>query len=311
MPRTLGIYSVQRSGVGDQLVVEPVFAADGEGVLAAEYTSVLPLTIGGSPHLIGYDRGSAAADVYQLTDGAPWLTPAGKLEIGTGWEIVEPLVIGNQPHLMCYREQGGQFGFFAVSGQLAPSSPYVFSRAHEPGVTAGFTTAKNFTWGGKVAFLGYNGKSGYVAIYTLSVTATSPPGVPPLLAASAWSHQWAKGWTRFAFFQLGGANFFLKTNTWRPNVNIDHIADNLSDGTSEVASQLDLVDAQQLDVVQPLVLGSGDPYFIAYKRDGATVFYRFNGDCRGWTKVGEKTTVAGATQLAPVAVGSRILVIIC
>ena len=72
----------------------------------------------------------------------------------------------------------------------------------------------------------------------------------------------AKGWTRFAWFTWGGQNFFLKTNTWKPNVNIDHMSSVLSQGSSEVGSHLDLKDAQKLDIVHPFIVGEGDPPFL-------------------------------------------------
>jgi hypothetical protein len=151
-----------------------------------------------------------------------------------------------------------------------------------------------------------------VATYLLSVTAASAAGVPPLLLTPVWSHQWAKGWTRFAFFQFGGENFFLKTNTWKPNVNIDHVLDNLAGGTVEVATQLNdaLKDAQDLDIVQPITLAEGDPYFVTYKNDGPMTLNRFHADCLGWTTVASWSSKPGATQVVPLAVDGGVYLLV-
>jgi hypothetical protein len=135
-----------------------------------------------------------------------------------------------------------------------------------------------------MAFMGYDAESGAVAMYTLSVTATSPPGTPPLFALPVWSHEWAKGWVRFAFFQLGGSNFFLKTNKLDKRVNIDHVVDGIAGGTWEVAPAMQdqLPDNQILKFVQSFYFENGDPYFVTYKVDGTICFYRFWGNCQGF-----------------------------
>jgi hypothetical protein len=154
--------------------------------------------------------------------------------------------------------------------------------------------------------LGYSMKTGYVAIYTASVTPVSAtPGTPPLLMLPVWAHPWAPGWTRFAFFQFGGENFFLKTNVADPaklNVNIDHIFDTLSAGTVEVGSHLPLADALDLSNVEPFTLGDGDPYFVAYiSKSGSATLSRFHSDGLGWTPVAKFNAQAGAGVVTPVA----------
>jgi hypothetical protein len=125
-----------------------------------------------------------------------------------------------------------------------------------------------------------------------------------------WSHQWAKGWTRFAFFQFGGENFFLKTNTWKPNVNIDHVLDNISSGTAEVATKLDLQDAQDLHRVEPFTRENGDPYFITYKGDGTVTFNRFWSDCLGWTTVASLASKPGASHIIPLSAADRSFLLV-
>jgi hypothetical protein len=144
-------------------------------------------------------------------------------------------------------------------------------------------------------------------MYTLAVTAVSTdPEVPPLLMTPVWSHQWAKGWTRFAFFQLGGENFFLKTNTWKPNVNIDHVLDSLAAGTIEVGTRMSLHEAQELSNVEPFVLGCADPHFATYiSKSGEVTLNRFHSDCLGWTTIGKLNTQTGAGSVVSISTADR------
>jgi hypothetical protein len=302
------IYSVAPGAAANTLLVKEV--ASSEAIQGA-YANFVPLTVAGQPYVFGYNPTAKQMDVYRFTAGAPWLEAApAKPVVGPGWDIVAPFVLGNQPHLVCYAAKKGILHLFSVGADLSASQPYEFYRNHEPGVTAGFTTLKAFTCFGQVAFLGYNGATGYVAAYTLAVTATSPPGAPPLLMTAVWSHQWAKGWTRFAFFQLGGENFFLKTNTWKPNVNIDHVLDDLAAGTAEVGTRLVLKDAQELQLVEPLTLACGDPYFVTYKEDGEITLNRIHSDCLGWTTAASLMSKAGAGQVVPISAGKDVFLLV-
>ncbi len=124
-----------------------------------------------------------------------------------------------------------------------------------------------------------------------------------------WAHPWAPGWTRFAFFQFGGENFFLKTNVGNSkklNVNIDHVLDTLSAGTAEVGTQLTLADALELNNVEPFTLGAGDPYFATYiSKSGTLTLNRFHSDCLGWTTVAKFDGEPGTRVMAPVRTSDR------
>jgi hypothetical protein len=302
------IYSVVAGDKANTLLVEEAVSPD---AINTAYASLVPLTVAGQVYLFGYNPTGDRMDAYRFTNGVPWLqaVPA-RITVGSGWEIVEPFVLGNQPYLICYESKKGIMHLFAITADLSASQPYEFFRNHELGISQGFTTLKPFTSFGQVVFLGYNGTTGYVAAYTLAVTATSPPGIPPLMMTAVWSHLWAKGWTRFAFFQLGGENFFLKTNTWKPNVNIDHVMDNVSSGTAEVGTKLELEDAQDLQLVVPFKLDNGDPYFVTYKKAGAMTLYRFRSDCLGWTTAASLDSIPGANQIIPISIADRTFILV-
>jgi hypothetical protein len=298
------VFSIAQDTERDSLLVKEV---SGSTPIEAKYASLVPTAIKGQNYLLGYAAGGNHLDVYHFTAGKPWLKElAAKPKVGAKTDIIEPFVVGNAPHIAAYTAKNGVLELYALKHDFSLSKPYEFFRNHEPGLSQDFTTLKSFNSFGQIVFLGYKGANGYVAMYTLAVTAASPADVPPLLLTAVWSHQWAKGWTRFAFFQLGGENFFLKTNTWKPNVNIDHVMDGLTTGTAEVGTNLVLDNAQQLDIVQAFTLGNGDPYFVTYMaKGGQLAFYRFHGDCLGWTAVAKTTTKTGASQVVPLTTANN------
>jgi hypothetical protein len=304
------IYSVAQTANTNKVTVKKVAEPT---AIKTTYASLTSVTVQGKTYLLGYNPAMDAPDLYEFTAKAPWLQPAtGTLKVGAGYDIIEPFTLGNRPFVACYTAKNGVFSIFSIADDLSISGPFKFFRNHEPALTQGFTTLKAFVCFGTVVFLGYNGVNGYVALYTLTTSATSPANTPPLLMTPQWSHVWAKGWTRFAFFQLGGENFFFKTNTWKPNVNIDHVLDGLTTGTIEVASNLNdaLKDAQTLNIVEPVVLGTGDPYFVTYMKDGAMTLNRFHSDCMGWTTVAALTSKTNATQVVPIGAGAKAFLLV-
>jgi hypothetical protein len=296
---TATVYQVETADQANSLRVTEVAKPVGDW---DQYASLSTVTAGQRVCLLGFKSAAGELDVYEFTGAAPCAKLAGnKIQIGVERDIVNTFMLGNRPHLAVYKAKNGIFEIYALGDDLALSAPLQYFRNHEPAITKNFTTVKFFTSFGQVVMLGYDFASGYVAAYTLAATATSPGGVPPIMVTPAWSHMWAPGWTRFAFFQYGGANFFLKTNTAKPNVNIDHINDVLSMGTVEIGSKLNLPDAQTLNNVEPFVLGGGDPYFVTYvKSTGQAVLYRFRGDCLGWIAAGKVSSQTNAGLVTPV-----------
>ena len=200
---------------------------------------------------------------------------------------------------MCYRASDGTFAFYKLALPLA--SPVTFSLIHNPGMTRGYTTAKPFLTPRGAAFLGYNQADGSVALYSFADAQANPTCV--------WAHQWAKGWTRFAFFQFGGENFFFKTNVAKLNVNIDHVLDGLTAGTVQVGTNLPLENALALTVVETLTLANGDPHFVTYMPDGVATLNRFNGNCQGWTPLAAWNSVPDATHVVPFLIGTDAFVL--
>lgn len=307
MANKLSIYATRWPDSTGPLSLEEVYSEAAGNIFKQDYTALSSYSIADGAILIAYNKDGDKADLYRLLDVGPWIQFAATINVGTDWDLLETFILGNQPHLLFYQRKNGTFAIHPLDIQLNSVSSFQYVRNHDPGVTQGFTLVKPFINRGGIIFMGYDFDSGRVAMYSLSVKAMSPPGTAPLLATNVWSHLWARGWTRFAFFQLGGENFFLKTNTVWTNVNIDHVLDDPKEGTAEVATHIESKDQEILSMsnFQPFSLGNGDPHFLAYKLDGTTNLYRINSDCLGWSKLSTSQTIPDTAQIVPVKVGAK------
>jgi hypothetical protein len=303
------LYRVEPGDGRGELSVTQVWEQDGAEPLGPGYRHLFPVRVAGDLILVGVDE-AGAATAFRVDEDGPGITPVeSAIDLDGPRDVIEPFVLGNVPHLLAYTSKEGQFAFIPLGDDLSSKPPYRYRRAHEPGVTRGFDVTYPMSVGGAIYYMCYGFDSGNVFIYSLKATSTSPPSSAPLVSGPVWIHQWARRWTRFAFFQLGGENFFLKTNVGRLNVNIDHVLDDPADGTVEVATYLDLEDALDLDIVRSFYLESGDPYFLTYMRSGKTTVNRFRGDCRGWTTQATLTAPSDATHVVPLQFGDRCLVL--
>lgn len=315
------IYSVSAGTKPETLTVSEL----GTAPVTGSYSSLTPVTIKGATYLLGFNPASATLDIYAVSAKKPYLTSvAAKPTVGKARDILNVFDLGGVPYLVMYTAKSGVFEVYAIADDFSLSAkPYKFFRNHELAVSQGFTTLKPFLCQGQVAFLGYNNVNGYVALYTASIIPESAGDdtKPPIQMLPVWAHAWAKGWNRFALFQFGGCTFFLKTNTWKPNVNIDHVLDVLANGTVEVGALVgaegttgqlqSLTDAQSLTNCEPFVFGPGDPYFVTYiSKSGAMTLNRFHGDCLGWTTEASLTAQTGGTAVTPVAVSAESLFLI-
>ncbi|MBX2875462.1 MAG: hypothetical protein KTR30_25320 [Saprospiraceae bacterium] len=294
------IYKIETTAERDKLDVNELASTQ----LQAEYTSMTILKVNGTAYLLGYIKEIGTTDMYKISEGAPYFDfTKSQLDLGKEWDIVEPFYMANKPHLMCYQSKNGHMYFFPISNKLSSEHPLHFYHTRYP-YTTDLYEVKPLVSQGQVFVIGYNQTNGYVNIWTVSATSNSSGDSPPLQVEVIWAHQWAKGWTRFAFFTWGNENFFLKTNTWKPNVNIDHVWDDLSKGTNEVGSHLKLKDDQILNIVRPFEVGPGDPYFLTYlEKTGESNFNKVHGDCLGWTTCATENSVKGAKHIVPYRIG--------
>jgi hypothetical protein len=310
MSATPTLYRVRPSDSRGELTVEQVWTQDGAAPLASGYSHLIPLWDPAGLRLIAVDARAGTATAFEVDSSGPTIREVqSHLNLGASFDIIEPFVLGNTSHVLTYTSETGEFAFYPIGDDLGSKPPYRYVRRRGPAATDGFDVTQPMDVRGGAYYLCYGSESGRVLIYSLAVTTTSSNDSAPLTSTPVWVHQWARRWVRFAFFQLGGANFFLKTNVGRLNVNIDAVLDNPSDGTVEVGTQLDLDDALELDLVRPFYLQGSDPYFLTYKTDGTTTLNRVHSDCRGWTTVARLSSVREATQIVPLQLEDGCLVL--
>ncbi|HXZ02496.1 MAG TPA: hypothetical protein VEI03_21055 [Stellaceae bacterium] len=290
------LYAISPSDKHDVLTVKSVWS--GDEPLASGLAHLVPFTNQGTSYLLGVNA-KGAASAYRLRNKAPWIEPVkSAIDLGGPCDIVQPFAIGGRLHFIAYTAKAGLLKFFAIGDGLASSKkPFEYFRHRQPGVTTGWTVLQPVTHLNKNYYMTYGFHTGAVELFSISVAATVAGDVPPLDTENVWSWVWAKGWTRFAFFQLGGENFFLKTNTLKPNVNIDHLDSDPNIRSNEVGTEMDLEDAQQLDICSSFYQNGNTPYFITYMKNGKTTVNRVHGDCLGWTTEARLTAVKGASQI--------------
>jgi hypothetical protein len=306
------IYAVHTDASG-KISLEPVWTQSTSPGDGANHTHLVPITVDNRVVLIAYDKATQSTSAYAMIPGGSWMQPIeSRIDLTGGpWDHLDSFVFGNDTYLMTYRADHGEFAVCKVSNDLSASPPFKFGWARN-WPTKGFTTVAPFASLGAQYVLGYDFEHGTVAIYSLTTITSAPGGTPALLAQNAWYHTWAKGWTRFAFFRLGGSNFFFKINLAKLNVNIDHIQDNPAAGTVEVGSYLQsqLPDAEAIDVAAKIPWAYEEPYLLTYiASTGKTEVFHIHADCQGWTRLYSGTTVTSARLVIPYRIGDTSYVL--
>jgi len=275
----------------DRMTFREVWKAkkgDPDGFCAG-YTSLCTISVTAQTYLCGYNPQRSVVDFYMAKGGGgPVLTATAQLPT-IRYTVIRPMYVGGVCHLICYEQTSGVLDFFRVSGKYTLESVYHYRQTYGI-VSVGFTTLEPYYYRDAILLLGYNSENGTAVIYAITV-----PGKSPLTLSPVWTKGWSPGWCRFAFFQLGAENFFLKSNPVHHKVNIDHMVDDPDEGAHPVGTGLPL--PLDLAAVAPLDIAH-DPCFITYHATtGQTVCNRVWGDCRGWNKTASITTITGGEHL--------------
>lgn len=247
-----------------------------------------------------YLFGVQGNQIEVLTQG---ITGAGTVKtFDTGYTItaIKTFLLGGTTHLVCYDGQALYFYSVSKAGDIELLSSY--KRTYGI-VTEGYTTIEPYYYRESMYLLCYNGVTGDAQTYQLSVTATDK-----LSATLIWQKGWAKGWTRFALFKLGGENFFLKTNTIKKQVNVDHFVDNAEEGSHPVNTELML--PMDLTAVATCFT-EGYAGFASYRSsDGILGLYRYHSDCASWDTILETTAILGKNGICIVPREQETLLIV-
>lgn len=293
------ICSIQKGDVPDTLKIDQVWPPPNEsGNLPAVYTHIFPFVFNEETYMFMYDKGAGKADIYQAKHNEQWLKQVSSQTVTKGLDIIEPFLFAAQPHALGYTAKTGEFEFFRFGEDLKFSLIHKYHKRYGDELSKGYTTVKPFSAVKSMYFLCYEYDTGKVAFYQISATATRL-----LTTKLVFFSQWERGWTKYAMFQLGGANFYLKTNTLFNTSLFDHILDDPSQGIYVVIFYHNLL--LDYDAMVPFYMGAGNPYFVTYKKSGDTTFNRIHGDCLGWTKEASYSTVTGADLVVPFRRGAE------
>jgi hypothetical protein len=288
-------------------------SAQGGGDIAAGLTNLVTFPWKDGVALLG-QAADGSVDSYLLTATAPYVTPAhAKIDLGGKCDILQAFVIGGVQHLIAYYADSGKLSFHRVNADLSVSKAFVYSRLRSPGLTAGWTMLQPLTYLGMVYYVSYDSKTGTVEMFDVNVTAVAQGDQPPLQTMNVWSWQWAHGWQNFAFFQLGGENFFFKINVEKPNVNIDHLSLDPNSRSNEVCTQKgDLMPYNQDKglIVRSIAMTGGTPYLVTYQPSGETAFLRVTSDCQGWMQEAQATNPSGASDIVTYRIGADGFVLV-
>lgn len=303
------LYEIIASAHAGTLDVNNVWTHRDAGI-AAGLKNFIQFPWDGGVLILG-QAADGAVQSYKLTAETPFVTPVtSNFDLGGPCDILKPFVIGGVQHLVAYRAAAGKLSFHRVNADMTLSKPYVYYRLRSPGLTTGWTMLEPITYLNMAYYVSYDMKTGAVELFDINVTATGDGDTPPLQSLNVWSWQWAHDWTRFAFFQLGGENFFFKINIGpSPNVNIDHLSLDPNLRSNEVCTKMNEQMPNNQDetlVVRPLILSQGTPYLVSYlPSTGATNFYRVHGDCQGWSSEASLNTITDASQIITYRLGGR------
>jgi hypothetical protein len=237
--------------------------------------------------------------LFQLSDAAPFVTPLPQQpELGMPIDLLTSFTLGGVTYLLGYQSKKGDLRFVALNDDLTLTTPYDYSRTRPPAVTPGWTTLQAVAYLSKVYLVAYDKEDGAVDLFSVVATTASAASTP-LEVDNVWDWKWAKGWTRFAFFQLGGENYFLKTNLAKLNVNIDHLSLDPNIRSNEVLTwaQNALPNAATLEIVASFYLGDGEPGFLAYQANQPILLYSIWPNCQGWTQQAQLPATSGLSQI--------------
>lgn len=255
---------------------------------------------------------AGALSFWTLEGAAPFVTPVGSavnLGVSENLNLLRAFTVGGATYLLGYAATKGILRFVALKDDLTISKPTDYSRTRPPAVTPGWTEAFPVTYLTKQYLVSYDSANGAVNLFSLAIVGTSADPAP-IEVDNVWAWTWAKGWTRFAFFTLGGENFFLKTNIAnpaKPNVNIDHLSLDPNTRSSEVLTyaQNALPNATTLELVRPFSLTGGAPGFLTYKSGEPILFYSIWPNCQGWDTEAQLPSTTGLTQIVVYAINNQ------
>jgi len=224
---------------------------------SAGWTSMMPFTLGGQPHLLSYKEGSGSVAIDRIRPDGTGVDSLFGSTWGTGWTSFVPFELGGQPNFLSYKLATGKVEI----GRIRPDGSEVdVDTTFEDTWSTGWTLFAPLQLRGKPHFLSYKGAEGRVDIDRLRPDGSGSDTV--------FSEKWWKGWTTLTPFTLAGDQFVLAYNVTSGDVSIFYIFP-AGDGFTVQETFRDTWTLGWTTIV-PFVF-QGEPHYLAYKLDTGSI----------------------------------------
>ena len=238
-----------------------------------------------------YENGSAAGSHFTLKKSTAVKYPI---------DLLEAFTLAGNIYFTAYDTSSKYINFYALNSDFSVSEVY----SGYIGNT--YTMIKPLAYRNSVFFMAYDHTSGDVSKYQIMSTSNHP-----IYITQVWSDTWAKQWHRFAFFQYGGENFFIKANTLHSKVNIDHLEDDLIKGSHpvlDVAAPADMLSAVSVKTYSD---NDGNAFFVEAQPGGSLKLNQVHPSCRGWTELTSNSDVqTSISSVLPYKVADKYYILV-
>ena len=211
-------------------------------------------------------------DIYENTTSSDdFFSLQASSKLDETIDFLEAFTIAGNIYFIGYATDSAYIHFYALQADFSLNLVY------SGYIGSGYTMIKPLSYRNSIFFLAYNHTNGAVSKYQIMSTSTHP-----VYINETWSDTWAQQWHRFAFFQFGGENFFIKANTSHKKVNIDHLMDDLVEGSHPVLNES--APTYMLDAITAVSFQDqhGNAFIVVAQKSGELSINEIFPSCMGW-----------------------------
>ena len=234
-----------------------------------------------------YNAENNSIDIYENTaTKGSYFVAKNNTKVTDAIDCLEAFTLGGNVYFSAYSTDSGNIEFYALQTDFSLTPAYAGG-----GINSGYTVVKPLQYRGAVFFLAYNSAKGAVSKYQITEIKST------ISISQTWSDRWAEQWMRFAFFQFGGENFFIKTNMHYKKVNIDHLMDDLNEGSHPVLDEIAPSYMKEAIDVKTFSDKYGNAFFAVAQSDGDISVNQVHPNCLGWTEQCSTSLTAASSML--------------
>ncbi|MGH1427825.1 MAG: hypothetical protein ACRBEE_07785 [Arenicella sp.] len=246
-----------------------------------------------------YNAAKTRVEIYENTaKTGHFFVQKNNTSVTDAIDFLDAFTLGGNVYFSAYSTSGEYINFYALQGDLS------LTKVYGGYIGSGYTMIKPLEYRNSVFFLAYNHTKGSVSKYQIMATSQHP-----IYINETWSDTWAKQWMRFAFFQFGGENFFIKTNMLHKKVNIDHLMDDLIEGSHPVLNEAAPSYMQTAVDVKTFSDNDGNAFFAVAQPGGDISVNQVHPNCLGWTEQCSASLTAASSMLPYQVEGKQYLLV--